>query len=553
MEALTQALHLQALNNKIQLHPKCKDPSIVTLAFADDLIIFTKPTPASLKCIMSTLEAFATFTGLHINLEKSHILYSGLTQPQADHVLSITKMSVLNNSTSYLGIPHATKSHTNAQCAPLYEKITSLLSSWQNRFLSQAGRLTIINSIVFSMCGYWRSTFLLPCKLVAKIRSALICFLWTGTAYKRYLAPISSSKLELPKPLGGLNIKNISIWNKAAFSKHFDAFLNKKQTLWTVWARAHNLKAHNFWTMEPKVYHSWVWKSVLKLRIVFKPLLYLSISTNSDANFWSSPWLDTGIFLSDVIPHSEIALTGIPYNAKASHYVREGRIVLPTTNSIAANTFWVQYQNVQVVHSTADKYMWGTSKKQHDISIVYNSLAHHEDIPPFPWCKRVWNLSTSERLNFSLWKLLRNAVHTSSNLQFKGIPVNDMCRFCQAATEDTMHLFFACSELHNIWRRLKMAAGYDIPKRCSSHEWTSLYKQTKWKTPYSYELLLILKVFAYSVWKERNNRVFNSKRNSNKQMVNEILAAVHYAMKSTPYSFPSERILLWQHFTAATI
>lgn len=102
---------------------------------------------------METLEAFAKCTGLHINLEKSHIFLAGTPQPQVDHVLTISRMGMLDDSMSYLGIPLATKPHTNAQCAPLYVKIIATLGRWKNRFLSQAGRLSIINSIIFSLCG----------------------------------------------------------------------------------------------------------------------------------------------------------------------------------------------------------------------------------------------------------------------------------------------------------------------------------------------------------------------------------------------------------------
>ena len=133
-------------------------------------------------------------------------------------------------------------------------------------------------------------------------------------------------------------------------------------------------------------------------------------------------------------------------------------------------------------------------KKQYAISTVYNSLADHDNILPFPWYKRVWNLTTSERLNYGLWKVLRNAIHTTSNLQYRGITVDDICTFCHASKEDIMHLFFKCPELHHIWKSLKTAAGYEAPKRYSSEEWISIYNETKWKTPYSNELLLILKV-----------------------------------------------------------
>ena len=76
----------------------------------------------------------------------------------------------------------------------------------------------------------------------------------------------------------------------------------------------------------------------------------------------------------------------------------------------------------------------------------------------------------------------------------RGIPVLDTCKFCNAMSETNLHLFFECTDINIIWKYLKLKAGLACSKLNSGLEWESLYKETRWRSEYSYELLLILKV-----------------------------------------------------------
>lgn len=126
MEILTHMLnrHLEAGN--IILHPKCKDHRIVSLMFADDLVVFTKPTMSSILCIMSVLNEFYQLTGLKINLSKSTILTAGITLQIRNEIVSVTSLQHNQDSMSYLGIPSATSRITKAQHIPIFEHIMSL-------------------------------------------------------------------------------------------------------------------------------------------------------------------------------------------------------------------------------------------------------------------------------------------------------------------------------------------------------------------------------------------------------------------------------------------
>lgn len=80
MEVLTQILKSLVLKGSYLLHPKCKNPQITSLMFADDLVVFSKPELSSIEAILSGLHTFYKITGLRINLEKFDILVAGVSQ-----------------------------------------------------------------------------------------------------------------------------------------------------------------------------------------------------------------------------------------------------------------------------------------------------------------------------------------------------------------------------------------------------------------------------------------------------------------------------------------
>lgn len=73
MECLTSMINQEVTLRRIACHPKCAKHNISSLMFADDLLVFSKPTASSIQHIMLTLEKFFKLSGLSINKDKSHI------------------------------------------------------------------------------------------------------------------------------------------------------------------------------------------------------------------------------------------------------------------------------------------------------------------------------------------------------------------------------------------------------------------------------------------------------------------------------------------------
>lgn len=77
MEVLPKLLEKAVSQDLIRLHPKCSEPLVSHLLFADDLLVFSDGSRHSLSGIMSVLNEFKEISGLDMNPAKSELFFGG--------------------------------------------------------------------------------------------------------------------------------------------------------------------------------------------------------------------------------------------------------------------------------------------------------------------------------------------------------------------------------------------------------------------------------------------------------------------------------------------
>lgn len=132
----------------------------------------------------------------------------------------------------YLGVPLSTKKLSAVQCQPLLDKMLGRITSWTAKFLSYAGRVQLLKSVLFSIQIFWSQIFLLPKNILLLIERICRTFLWTCGVEVTKKALIAWEKLCIPKAAGGLYLLNISKWNRAALCKMLWNLCKKKDKLW---------------------------------------------------------------------------------------------------------------------------------------------------------------------------------------------------------------------------------------------------------------------------------------------------------------------------------
>lgn len=212
------------------------------------------------------MDQFEKVSGLHINALKSSIF---ATWQSIDPLLSeATRMGITVESlpVRYLGMPLTTKALTKQEYAPLIDMVRGRMLSWRNKYLSYAGRLQLIISVISSIVNFWSQAFILPKVSLDTIESMCSAFLWPGSPYQTHKAKVAWEDLCCPKDEGGLGIRKLRDSSKFfALSLIWRIFLNSA-SLWVSWIQQYLLRHNSFWDVREDGKGSWIWRKQLKLR-----------------------------------------------------------------------------------------------------------------------------------------------------------------------------------------------------------------------------------------------------------------------------------------------
>ena len=148
--------------------------------FADDFIIFCKANPATLKLPMDAFHEFTLSSGLIANLEKSNMVFGGECTQLQQECLNITGLTEGHLPFRYLGVPIIASRLTKGECSMLAEKIIGRIQMWVTRHISYAGRLVLVNTVLFGMFCFWAQIFILPQEVLNQVMKMCRNFLWGG-------------------------------------------------------------------------------------------------------------------------------------------------------------------------------------------------------------------------------------------------------------------------------------------------------------------------------------------------------------------------------------
>ncbi|GFY95894.1 hypothetical protein Acr_11g0002000 [Actinidia rufa] len=135
-------------NPDFNFHPKCGGLKITHLAFADDLVLFSRGDPTSVSLLMENLNHFRDCSGLQISISKSCFHSAGIEIADMEEIQRITGFSQGSFPFRYLGIPIANSRLTISQFSPLLDKISGYISVWVGANLSYAGKTELVKSVL---------------------------------------------------------------------------------------------------------------------------------------------------------------------------------------------------------------------------------------------------------------------------------------------------------------------------------------------------------------------------------------------------------------------
>ncbi|GAV73872.1 hypothetical protein CFOL_v3_17355 [Cephalotus follicularis] len=117
-------------------------------------------------------------------------------------------------------------------------------------------------------------------------------FLWFGVGDAKRAGKVAWETVCHPKEEGGLGIKSMRTWNKAAILQLGWEIVTEKESMWVRWCNMVLLKDKSFWAVKITAASSWCWRNVLRLRECLARNLIYSIGDGRATTLWWDPWIN---------------------------------------------------------------------------------------------------------------------------------------------------------------------------------------------------------------------------------------------------------------------
>ena len=215
-------------------------PVVSHLLFADDILLFLKPTRRSITFLFHLIEDFGNESGLHINKSKSAIFFaksvtSGLLLARAVQI-TVGKLPI-----KYLGLPLFASSKRSSLFDPLIEKFRSKVAFWNAGTISRGNRLELLRSVLQSYLYFWCSAFSLPIVVQVALDRIMRHFLWGTSSHHVNWATVCT-----PTGEGGLGIRRSEDVCSASLMRLGWQLLKDPTCLWSSWMLQRYCRGESF-------------------------------------------------------------------------------------------------------------------------------------------------------------------------------------------------------------------------------------------------------------------------------------------------------------------
>ncbi|GAU42970.1 hypothetical protein TSUD_188430 [Trifolium subterraneum] len=137
----------------------------------------------------------------------------------------------------------------------------------------------------------------------------------------------------------------------------------------------------------------------------------------------------------------------------------------------------------------------------------------------------LWKKEIPSKVLIFAWRLLLERLPTRTALHRRGIILNPQdlhCVFCSSYDEDSAHLFFHCSVLKRVWEEVFKWFGKSYQAEADGWNHFNIFGSLLKTKRFEKVRHLIWLATTWSIWKLRNNVVFNGVTLSSSSLVNDI-------------------------------
>lgn len=136
--------------------------------------------------------------------------------------------------------------------------------------------------------------------------------------------------------------------------------------------------------------------------------------------------------------------------------------------------------------------------------------------------KRIWKIPTLPKIRMFLWRAVSGALAVADCLNTRGIPVDLMCKLCNAGTESIDHVLFHCDMAKDFWG----VAGFkalEVQQNWSTAQNLASLLDLVEAGGLSSELKGAIQWLLWAVWENRNNILYANTSDSVRRQVQQAM------------------------------
>ncbi|GKC74670.1 RNA-directed DNA polymerase, eukaryota [Tanacetum coccineum] len=425
------------------------------------------------------------FKGLRMNLQKSKLLGIAVEDEKVSRAVMKMGCCTLKTPFSYLGIKVGGMMTRIKSWDEIVAKLHSRLSKWKLKTLSIRGRLTLLQSVLGSTPIYYMSMFKVPSQV-------LKC-------------------LEDIRHKGGLGVSSLFALNRALLLKWVWRFRYDRNSLWTRFIKALYGNSGSIETPS-KVAYSSTW-----LNIVTK----FSMLKNQGMDLLSFMKKKVGdgqdtFFLggADKMNHNVLgfSLRRAPRDGVEMEQFRDMIAILEGVELPAMHDRWI----------------WSlVGSGEFSVASARKFIDDHR-LTGSPHKTR-WVKVVPIKINVMAWKVRFDFLPTRLNLSRRGLELQSiLCPNCNKEVESTSHIFFACSMVRDLYRKIASWWELSYSEFDSYDDWLDWFQVLRLHSKHRDMLEGVFYAMWWLVWNFRNKSLFDSRSPSKAILFDDLVLCSFY-------------------------
>nr|GEZ54168.1 RNA-directed DNA polymerase, eukaryota, reverse transcriptase zinc-binding domain protein [Tanacetum cinerariifolium] len=363
------------------------------------------------------------------------------------------------------------------------DKVVSRLSKWKMKTLSIRGRLTLLKSVLRSIPIFHMSIYRVPLRVLQQLESIRNSFFSGNDLRSKKATWIKWSNVLADKAKGGLGVSSLYALNRGLMIKWLWRFYAHNTLRVRVVKAIHDEDGKVGQNISSRSYSCWLnivkEVSVLQAKGVnVMKYVRVKLGNGESTSIWEDNWINGGV-LKDVFPRL--------YALEMCKKVEVGLVPMP------------------------DRYIWSLEGSG-DFSVASIRKVIYDKFLPNVSSKTRWVKYVPIKVNIPAWKVKMDALPVRFNISQRGIDIGSIvCPVCESGVETTSHLFFKCSLLRQIARKVSSWWNVDYVDANSYEEWLDWLGSLRLPTKLKLMLKGVFYVVWWYIWSYRNKTIFESK------------------------------------------